>query len=178
MAFAIVMALLVGYGAGQYLPYGQVSQTLSELGPMIRGGSITSSQDITQTTRSQPSVVPFVTAQVLFNAYSNNAASANSMYQGKEYQIGGAVSEVDQDSNNNYLSCQLMLTNQPGISSNCDSMNSLGWYVLSWVVYHWQSPQQASLIDTGNPNLVVACQIAGVQNTIQLVLNNCQFVSG
>ena len=75
VTFVIIMALLVGYGAGQYLPYGRLSQSLSELSPMIRG----SSQDTTQTTHSQPPVVPFVTAQVLFNAYSNNAASANSI---------------------------------------------------------------------------------------------------
>jgi hypothetical protein len=107
------------------------------------------------------------TAVLIFDAYFQNAASANAQYTGDEFYLSGEVLSVEQGQNGGYESCV-------GIngSSGC-RFQSAG----DMMIWNWANQAAAEQVPTGYAPFVARCMNGGFQNE-NLILNSCVIVNG
>lgn len=153
LVLALVLALVIGYGAGQLVPYSNLAHDFS-------GASTTT------TSANGCASGPQAVALAILTQYEQNAANADSAYNGKTLCVEGAVYSVQQV-NGGYESCVNTKSSTP--EGDCGSVTNGGW-----IVYEWASQATAQRVyaTTSNPPAFVALYSVSLQNQ-NLILGNC-----
>jgi YVTN family beta-propeller protein len=107
-----------------------------------------------------------ISATSVFEAYSQNAASANAKYTNVELLLSGGVADVEQGLGGNYLSC-FGVNGSPGCKFESEG---------GMIIWNWSNQSVAEQVPTNYAPFEAQCLVGGFQDG-NLNLSGCFIVS-